>query len=64
MGNRYFRAAIISGIGIIVYGSAVLIKGDTHNKEALVVGIIVFSILSSFAIWGIVNLIKGRSDNG
>jgi ABC-type uncharacterized transport system permease subunit len=64
MSNRYFITSLTAGVGMITVGVAAIVIGATENKAELIWSIAIFSVLSSFAIWGIVNLIKGRCDNG
>ena len=64
MGNRYFTVALTAGLVMIAFGGTAFIVDATHNKNELIFSIILFSIMLPFAIWGLINLIKGRKDNG
>jgi hypothetical protein len=68
MDNRYFRASFTAsftaGLVMMVFGGAVLMAGATYNKAEFIFSIILFSTMLPFAIWGLINLIKGRKVNG
>jgi len=64
MSNRYFRATLTAGLGMIAVGTTAIVLGGETNIKGLIYSFCVFVICGSLAIWGIVNLIKGRCDNG